>query len=210
MNQQQLIDKYCFDYSWSPKKEEISHFTKFCDNIKSIEILKKTLDPANHPKTETGRVFRPNVATLWPIAQGFINEKAAGKRREAMSNVSPDEQCFYCNFGHVMGIQERVGLWSTYVAGRCECAQGDDTGYLAQRRPVKPTPEIQDYARAHSTVEHPIDCPAAADSIVCERNQPYRDERQVGIEFAGDREERSPYDFGDGWQPEPGEEGVPF
>lgn len=213
MNQKQLVDKFCFDYGWSPRDGELSHFNKFCDGIKSIDILRKTLDMRNHPKTETGRMFRPNTATLWSIAQDFINEKAAEKHRETMSNVSPGEHCFYCTYGHVIEIQERVGLWSTYVMGRCECSQGDGTGYLAQRRPVKPSKEIQDYAREHS-----MDCPWAADRIVHERNKDYRDEKelQYSHEHPIESVESGPgtisgppdYDFGNGFEEEI--PGIPF
>ncbi len=171
MNQNQLIEKFCFDYGWSPTEAEVAHFTKFCDGIKSIDILRKVLDISSHPKTETGRVFRPNVATLRSVAAGFINERAEYKRQEAMSAVSPDEDCFYCTCGHVLGIQERNGLWSTFVAGRCECSQGDDTGHLARRHPVRPTQEIQDYAR-----DSGLNCPLAADKMVYQRSQAYRDQ----------------------------------
>lgn len=170
MNQKQLIEKFCFDYSWSPKVGELSHFTKFCDSIKSIDILRKTLDPANHPGTETGRIFRPSVATLQVIAGQFISERAQEKRQEMMSAISPGGECWYCTVGYVLGIQERVGLWSTFVSGRCECSQGGDTGYLANKRPVKPSQEIQDFAR-----DSGLNCPLAADRMVYERNQPYRD-----------------------------------
>ncbi len=174
VNRKALIDKFCLDYGWIPNEGEVEHLEKFCDSITSTAILRKTLDPSNHPKTETGRVFRPNVATLRSVAEAFINERAAYKRQEAMSSVSPAEDCFYCTAGHVLGIQERMELWSTFVAGRCECKQGDDTGYLARRRPVRPTLEIQGYAR-----DSGLNCPLAADKMVYERNRGYRDQDKM-------------------------------
>ncbi len=174
MNQQQLIEKFCFDYGWSPKTGEMTHFNKFCNDIKSLDILRKTLDMRNHPKTETGRVFRPNVATLQSVAEGFINERAAYKRQEAMSGISPDEECWYCTAGYVLGIQERTGLWSTYTAGRCDCSQGDEIEHMSKWRPTRPTQEIQDYAK-----DSGLNCPLAADKVVYERNRVYRDQDKI-------------------------------
>ncbi len=174
MNQKQLIEKFCFDYGWPPKEDELTHFTKFCNGITSIDILRKTLDMRNHPKTETGRIFRPNVATLQSIAGGFINDRAQEKRQEAMSNVSPGEDCFYCTAGYILGIQERNGLWSTFTAGRCDCNQGDEIGHMSKWRPTRPTQEIQDYAR-----DSGLNCPLAADKMVYERNQGYRDQDKM-------------------------------
>jgi len=173
MSKDLIIQKFCTDYDVKVGTDAYKNIVIFADEVKSTEVLRKVLDSSNHPISEGGRRSRPNVATLKILLGQFINERAADKRREAMSSVTPDEYCFYCTSGYILGIQERNGLWSTYIAGRCECAQGDETGYMMHWRPTRPTREIQDDAR-----DHGMTCAETADRIIYERNKSYRDERE--------------------------------
>ncbi len=206
MNKDLIIQKFCVDYDVKRDGETYNNLTLFADEVFSTEILAKVLDSSNHAMSDTGRKIRPNIATLRVLLGQYINERAEQKRLETMSGVTPDEYCFYCTAGYVLGIQQRMGLWgSTLTIGRCECKQGNETGYMAHRKPVKPPQEIQDYAREHS-----MDCPWAADRMVYERTQGYRDEREPPATGPQVASEPPDYDFGDGWKPEPGEDPIPF
>ncbi|KKN31716.1 hypothetical protein LCGC14_0821390 [marine sediment metagenome] len=171
MSRQLIIQKFCLDYDVKENSDALNNLTVFADEIRSTEILAKVLDSSNHPTSEGGRKIRPNIATLRSLLGQFANERAQEKRQEAMSNVSPGSDCFYCTAGYILGIQERNGLWSTYTAGRCDCNQGDDIGHMSKWRPARPTQEIQDYAR-----DSGLNCPLAADKMVYTRNQGYRDQ----------------------------------
>jgi len=173
MNKELLIQKFCLDYDVKRGSETFNNLTLFADDVLSTAILAKVLDSSNHPTSDAGRKIRPNIATLKVLLGQFIVDRAEEKRRESMS-ILDDEDCFYCTCGHILGIQERNGLWSTLTIGRCECRRGDDTGHLAYRKPTKPSKEIQEYAR-----ESGLSCPLAADKMIYERNQEYRGEEPV-------------------------------
>ena len=165
MSRKLMMDKFCIEYGWIPKAPEMEHFRQFCDEIKFDEILKKVLEPENHPKTESGRVLRPNIATLRYLSQQFIQEAAQTRQRDEMATVEGDE-CFYCTAGYVMEIYESKGVSFSRVKGRCRCRRGDYTGPLSKRTPVEPSQEVQDYARKEKMI-----CARVVDEMVRVRSQ---------------------------------------
>ncbi len=159
-----LLDEFFLSYGYSASDKEKAVYVEWAKYL-TEEELRFTLNTDNHYKSSTGQRIRPNLGTLKDIVSDMRTDRYDRRRMEDTSLLD-DEECWYCTEGFVIDVFEDQGNWFKRCIGRCTCAKGDNTGYLAKKRPAEPSKRLQDYAREHS-----LSCAVAADVMTVEKNR---------------------------------------
>ena len=134
----QIIEDFCLNYDWTPNDLELAHFTRFCDTIHDIQLLKKVLDPNNHPEYSSGIRPRPRVGkVLVGLRNRILSERYHKNQAETRATrAAQDRQaeieaptCFYCDgAGRVydlVWLEEGARWGCEQVEGFCKhCADG--------------------------------------------------------------------------------------
>ena len=129
----EIQNDFLLNYSWSPTPDEKQHFQHFCDGIATPEVLAKVLDPNNHPASDKGRRYKPNIATLYAIKDQIIRDmydfREKSGERDWFAEYDAEIEgwgCLYCCDGRVWDLIWVEKRWSLEDIGQCSiCSNGN-------------------------------------------------------------------------------------
>lgn len=182
------------------------------------KTLRHALNFDNHRKGANGAPIRPILHVLKGIAYEYRLNRGDFYRPPALDPAkSKESECLYCTNGDVFDLYWTGKYWNVKKIGRCRHCSGGDA---EARSEIVALSERTGFPVGRFITEalvRGIECQITFGRMPSEGElnsvlAKYGPERPVKAPLPGPEAPTEPpdYDYRDGWEPEPGEESVPF
>ena len=155
----ELLDTFWSNYPQMPSEHERKSLTAWGVALRDNNLLEEVLDINKHPKQSNGAIPKPNLAMLKDLVHSAKITRGDFEH-QADKSLLDDEDCFYCEHGHILAVDSRTEYWREVVMGRCKhCKAGEaDSSWL---KPTEPFPWVIELARLSGRT-----CPEVVSDVV--------------------------------------------